>query len=74
MNLCVIQLLLLFARADAYRAGKGSFVMCVNSIRPVNTVPVKSAGSASARKAGGASSVTKASDLERHSGLLCLQE
>lgn len=45
--------------ANAERAGRVSFVMCVNFIRPVNTVPVKRLGSAIAKKAGGASSVTK---------------
>lgn len=33
--------------------------MCVKSIHPVNMVPVQSRGSASARKAGEASIVTK---------------
>lgn len=45
--------------ANAGRAGRDSFVMCVNSIRPVNMVPVKSRGSAPARRAGEASFVTK---------------
>lgn len=43
----------------AERAGRDSSVICVNSTRPVNMVPVKSRGSAPARKAGEASFVTK---------------
>lgn len=50
---------LLYVWTDAERAGRDSFVMCVNSIHPVNMVPVKSRGSAPARKAGEASSATK---------------
>lgn len=48
-----------FFNADAERAGRDSFVMCVNYTRPVNMVPVKSRGNAAAKKAGEASFVTK---------------
>lgn len=48
-----------FVQTDAEKAGRVSFVMCVNSIHPVNMVPVMNRGSASARRAGEASSVTK---------------
>lgn len=41
------------------RAGRDSFVMCVNYTRPVNTVPVKRSGNVAAKKAGEASFVTK---------------
>lgn len=50
---------LFYVWTDAERAGRDSFVMYVNSIRPVNMVPVKSRGSAPAKKAGEASSVIK---------------
>lgn len=49
----------LLESANAERAGRAFFVMCVNSIRPVNMVHVKSRGSAPAKKAGEASFVTK---------------
>lgn len=45
--------------ANAERAGKGFFVMCVNSIHLVNMVPVPSQGSAPAQKAGEESFVIK---------------
>lgn len=48
-------------------------MMCVKFTRPVNTVPVKRLGSAIAKKAGGASSVTKVSELESDSRRLCLK-
>ena len=52
---------LFYVLTDAEKVGRDSFVMCVNSIHPVNMVPVKSRGSAPAKKAGEASFVTKVS-------------
>lgn len=51
--------MLFYVWTDAERAGRDSSVMCVNSIPPVNMVPVQSRGSAPARKAGEVSFVTK---------------
>lgn len=50
---------LFYVWTDAERAGRDSFVMYVNFTRPVNMVPVKSRGSAPAKRAGEAFSVTK---------------
>lgn len=55
---------------DAERAGREPSVMSVRDIRPVNTVPVSSPGSAPAKRAGEASSVTKVS-VSGSSGSCC---